>query len=239
MPLDMLRITKAEELGHIILDSTEIGRWDVENQAYEFHTYGAPLFNFDVEPALPYFVTVTEESQWMAKAGATSSAPQNENGYVYNSDNSIPGDGDITFEAYIAGREGEVLTESLPGCGYESGWWQVMIGNFPSGWDEGDILHIEYMNTANGEIGSLDVILEYGGQMNDVTLSAPPCPGDFDHDGDVDGSDLAVFAADFGRTNCCELKIEPCEGDFDKDCDVDGSDLAVFAADFGRTDCPY
>jgi len=30
----------------------------------------------------------------------------------------------------------------------------------------------------------------------------PPCSGDFDHDGDVDGSDLAVFAADYGRTDC-------------------------------------
>jgi len=29
-----------------------------------------------------------------------------------------------------------------------------------------------------------------------------PCEGDFDLDGDVDGSDLAVFAADFGRTDC-------------------------------------
>ena len=29
-----------------------------------------------------------------------------------------------------------------------------------------------------------------------------PCEGDFDGDGDVDGSDLAVFAADFGRTDC-------------------------------------
>jgi alkaline phosphatase len=38
------------------------------------------------------------------------------------------------------------------------------------------------------------------------------CLGDFDSDGDVDGSDLAFFAAD--------------------------GDVAVFAADFGRTDCP-
>jgi hypothetical protein len=29
-----------------------------------------------------------------------------------------------------------------------------------------------------------------------------PCEGNFDEDGDVDGSDLAVFAADFGRTDC-------------------------------------
>jgi len=64
----------------------------------------------------------------------------------------------------------------------------------------------------------------------------PYCEGDFDTDGDVDGSDLAIFAADFGRTDC--ENGEPCEGDFDDDNDVDGSDLAVFAADFGRTDCP-
>ena len=29
-----------------------------------------------------------------------------------------------------------------------------------------------------------------------------PCEGDFDNDGDVDGSDLAIFATDFGRTDC-------------------------------------
>jgi len=60
------------------------------------------------------------------------------------------------------------------------------------------------------------------------------CEGDFNGDNDVDGSDLATFAADFGRTDCSG----DCEGDFDGDGDVDGSDLAVFAADFGRTDCP-
>lgn len=62
------------------------------------------------------------------------------------------------------------------------------------------------------------------------------CEGDFDGDSDVDGSDLAVFAADFGRTDCDQG--QECEGDFDGDGDVDGSDLAVFAADFGRTNCP-
>ena len=72
-----------------------------------------------------------------------------------------------------------------------------------------------------------------------VFLSEPvdTCDGDFDNDGDVDGSDLAVFAADFGRTDC-DTGTE-CEGDFDDDDDVDGSDLAVFAADFGRTDCRF
>ena len=92
---------------------------------------------------------------------------------------------------------------------------------------------------ANGGIGYVRV------QANELNLQGTIdaellvvthlCNGDFDNDGDVDGSDLAVFAADFGRTDCGSG--EPCEGDFDTDGDVDGSDLAVFAADFGRTDC--
>ena len=69
-----------------------------------------------------------------------------------------------------------------------------------------------------------------------VIITTKPCEGDFNKDGDVDGSDLALFAADFGRTDCDSSP--ECEGDFDHDNDVDGSDLAVFAADFGRTDCP-
>lgn len=74
------------------------------------------------------------------------------------------------------------------------------------------------------------------GDLGAITyLESFPCVGDFDYDGDVDGSDLAVFAADFGRTDCANEP--PCKGDFDEDGDVDGSDLAVFAADFGRTDC--
>ena len=63
-----------------------------------------------------------------------------------------------------------------------------------------------------------------------------PGEGDFDTDGDVDDSDLALFAPDFGRTDCDSAP--PGEGDFDTDGDVDGSDLATFAAEFGRTDCP-
>ena len=62
------------------------------------------------------------------------------------------------------------------------------------------------------------------------------CKSDFDQDEDVDGSDLAIFATDFGRTDCDQG--QECKGNFDQDGDVDDSDLAVFAADFGRTDCP-
>ena len=64
------------------------------------------------------------------------------------------------------------------------------------------------------------------------------CEGNFnpDEDDDVDGSDAAVFKADFGRggyNSPCK-NGNTCNGDFDCDSDVDGSDGALFKADFGR-----
>jgi hypothetical protein len=93
----------------------------------------------------------------------------------------------------------------------------------------------EFSSQAWGENIGWTIFRSTGSVPFGVTTSWPEdmCEGDFDTDGDVDGSDLAVFAADFGRTDCSG----DCEGDFDNDGDVDGSDLAVFAADFGRTDC--
>ena len=55
--------------------------------------------------------------------------------------------------------------------------------------------------------------------------------GDFDMDGDVDGSDLVSFVGDFGRIDC--NVGDPCVGDFDGDNDVDVNDLSTFAACFG------
>jgi len=75
-----------------------------------------------------------------------------------------------------------------------------------------------------------------GGGENDYSIPgalrafAPGCEGDFDGDGDVDGSDLAVFTDAFGSSD--EV------ADLDGDGYVDESDLAAFAAEFGRTDCP-
>jgi hypothetical protein len=70
------------------------------------------------------------------------------------------------------------------------------------------------------------------------------CEGNFDCDGDCDGSDAATFKADFGRNEFstpCQAG-NPCNGDFDCDNDTDGTDAAAFKADFGRnefsTPCP-
>jgi lysophospholipase L1-like esterase len=72
------------------------------------------------------------------------------------------------------------------------------------------------------------------------TETIAQCRGDFDGDRDVDGSNVAVFAQDFGRMDCSAGP--PCEGDIHPlgapDGDVDEEDLMVFLLDFSRSDCP-
>ena len=70
------------------------------------------------------------------------------------------------------------------------------------------------------------------------------CEGNFnpDVDDDVDGSDGAIFKADFGRNEYngpCESAGNPCHGDFECDGDVDGTDASIFKADFGRNEYFY
>ena len=64
----------------------------------------------------------------------------------------------------------------------------------------------------------------------DALSSIELCEGDFDRDGDVDGSDLATFVDAYA--------VGDPQADLNGDGNVDTKDLATFAADFGRTDCP-
>jgi DNA-directed RNA polymerase subunit M/transcription elongation factor TFIIS len=65
------------------------------------------------------------------------------------------------------------------------------------------------------------------------------CEGNFNCsiDQDVDGSDAALFKADFGRSVIVDpcINENSCNGDFNCDGDVDGTDAAIFKADFGRS----
>jgi|GEM_PF-3369824 len=60
-----------------------------------------------------------------------------------------------------------------------------------------------------------------------------PCPGDLDHDGDRDLSDLAQLLANYGTPEGAVYE----EGDLDDDGDVDLSDLAALLSVYGEP-CP-
>lgn len=55
-----------------------------------------------------------------------------------------------------------------------------------------------------------------------------PPPGDFDGDGDVDGSDFAMWQTGFPKTSGATLQ----QGDADGDGDVDGADFVVWQTNF-------
>ncbi|MBC8385147.1 MAG: carboxypeptidase regulatory-like domain-containing protein [Candidatus Cloacimonetes bacterium] len=87
----------------------------------------------------------------------------------------------ITFNAWIIGRESEVLTESSFGCGYwdVEGWLWVECGNFPTDWTNGDVLHIEAYEPATGHTATGEIILNWEAYqyMDDMHLS-PEFPPD-------------------------------------------------------------
>ncbi len=55
-------------------------------------------------------------------------------------------------------------------------------------------------------------------------------------DSDVDGLEIAIFASEFGRTDCSATM--PCAADLNQDGKVDKIDLGIFVNDFGRISCP-
>jgi hypothetical protein len=126
-------------------------------------------------------------------------------------------------------------------------WVTYRVGDRKKGTDVTEYLAADISSWSDAEIvgsfpacpdDTVDVTTVFDAASATVGFACVPtdwCQGDFGHDGDVYGSDLAVFSADFGRTDCDQGEI--CEGDFVCDNDVDGSDLAAIAGNFG-TDCP-
>ncbi|MCP4109700.1 MAG: hypothetical protein GY749_29975 [Desulfobacteraceae bacterium] len=87
-------------------------------------------------------------------------------GELKNSDDSAPANGTIKIEVYIKGRQGEVLTQSDTGCGFEDGMWWIEIGNFPSPWSVGERLHISTTNTSNDNKFNGEIELYENGHQN-------------------------------------------------------------------------
>ena len=61
------------------------------------------------------------------------------------------------------------------------------------------------------------------------------CTGHFDQDGDVDGSDFALFTVEFSRGQC--IPGNDCLSDYNADGVVESYDLNMFASYFGQVKC--
>jgi hypothetical protein len=100
----------------------------------------------------------------------------------------------------------------------------------------GETCTITVIDLANTDINTREPI---SGNIPVEILDAGSCEceGDFDCDGDCDGSDAGAFKIDFGRSGFIDpcTNEDQCHGDFDCDVDVDGTDAALFKADFGRS----
>lgn len=89
--------------------------------------------------------------------------PHTAYGKVFNSNGLTPANNEIQFNSYITTRPGEILTESSTGCSYSAGYWNVGVGNFPTAWSVGEVLHTDVTNIVNNETGSVEVVMTSAG----------------------------------------------------------------------------
>lgn len=90
-----------------------------------------------------------------AEFASNGAALHHASGAILNLDGSIPSDGEIIFNARIISRPDEILTENSFGNGYQNGQWSVQCASFASQWQVGDILHVDFTNTATGQTASV------------------------------------------------------------------------------------
>ena len=71
-----------------------------------------------------------------------------------------------------------------------------------------------------------------------VSVSYSACEGDLNCDGDVDGSDLADFAADYGSTGCPDCIAAPVAQTGQTNCyDENGSEIVSFLLTTPESSC--
>ena len=203
----------------------------VDIGAYEFLNHvGCPSYTLAEDPG--YFLWQdADDREWHLRWSGDSIKTYHYTGiiltnshftdvspYSYEGNDQLTvGESIISFDAYAGAGEDGIDFFVPPGS-------QVSFDMYIDEIEHPEMVHVGHAGTSPGNIPF-------------TITGLPSCVGDFDGDGDVDGSDLSVFAVTFGTTNGNSNFDRRC--DFDNDRDVDGRDLAIFSAEFGKTDCQY
>jgi hypothetical protein len=93
---------------------------------------------------------------------------------------------------------------------------------------------IDLTDPANAFLDATNSLIFFGGPSNyawddlNIVVTPPLHPGDFDTDGDVDGTDFVAWQSNFPKASGALLS----EGDADGDGDVDGADFVVWQTNF-------
>jgi hypothetical protein len=117
-------------------------------------------------------VLIISFAQFLHYGFLIAGTPHTAYGKVFNSDSSVPSDSEIIFSANITTRPGETLSETSTGCSYNSGYWNMQVGNFPTAWSVGETLQVNITNKINNETGSIKVVMTSAGNdaAEDLTL---------------------------------------------------------------------
>ena len=168
------------------------------------------------------------------------------NGSVYPGAVEIKHDGidqdcngyDLTIDILAA----QYLTGSDTLCVVASSEWDDLAGLSLTGpgamnWNADVRNWSLVVESAGSDPVQVEVTGFEGAEYSPTTaLAGEICRGDFDKNGGVDPSDLAVFAAAFGAV-AGHVNYNAA-ADFDGTGGVDGGDLRDFSVSYGRLDCP-
>lgn len=145
-----------------IVSCSMIGKLDPKTQATRVTMYNGLSWAWDypIKISDPVFVRVNEDIIWPDIEGAEISLPKagywrivkkNMRDYdlIQKSDN-------LSFEAWITGREDDILTHESYGCGFEQicdslSSIYINFGNFKNYWDGGDEINIKIMDMTGSD----------------------------------------------------------------------------------------
>ena len=209
--------------------------WEALDISGDTVVVGDSYFSGPTSQSGAVFVWTHDGSAWTGPAILFSSLPVFQSGFG----NSVAIDGDLL--AVGAPHDYDHLPfGSRPGIAYvfgrDSGVWTERLRIVPP-----DLtLHQFGIQTAVNDgivaAGTPRRRQTYDGLVVAYDMDCQGyCPGDFDLDGDVDGSDLAVIAAEMGTIGC--NTVSPCQADLDNNGVVGPNDMRIFLAKFGRTNC--